>query len=109
VDATPVEQNLVLTWHQSVATMPRGGEMRASAQPVRLTGRIVRGGVPVAGAEVRLSPGAMRRRTDARGRFAFAALPPGSYRLEVYQGSQPVLAEEVALGGGPTEIELTIP
>jgi hypothetical protein len=66
----------------------------AYAAPVKLEGRILeqanRGGIP--GLTVKLIPPTAGRRsenitlTDRNGAFRFAALEPGKYLLEVYQG-----------------------
>ena len=60
-------------------------------------------GAPVAGAPATLSPGsgeARRAVTDARGRFAFAELLPGRYRLEIADPRFAPVELPVALGSG---------
>lgn len=64
-----------------------------------VTGRIVRvpGGEGIAGVEVRAEPGGHVRRTDARGRFDFGALPAARYRIDA-----------VLPGGGSYRTELGV-
>jgi hypothetical protein len=93
----------------------RGG----AAGPVRVSGRLLkRSGTVPPGTRVSLRareaadtlPNPDREtRTDAAGRFAFAAVPPGEYRLEITDAERGVLSQPLAVpGGGPVEVELQL-
>lgn len=72
------------------------GPGEAMLRGVVVTGAIV----PIAGAEVLLSPGELENVTDENGEFAFGPLAPGSYRVSVQApGYAPqAMAVEVAEG-----------
>jgi hypothetical protein len=107
--ASPVTRDLGLAWYQTAAQVHGGPALAASRQPVRLSGRISGAdGQPVAGAVVRLAGTDLRRTTDGAGRFAFAAVAPGLYRLEVEHPAHRPLSREVAIGGGGVEIDLEL-
>jgi protocatechuate 3,4-dioxygenase beta subunit len=80
-------------------------------RPQRLTGRVVRGGAPVAGVRVR-AEGAQRvldTASDAEGRFAFEGLEPSAYALTASHEGEDA-AEEVVLEPQvpPPEVELVL-
>jgi hypothetical protein len=106
---TPVTRDLALAWYQTATQVHGGPAIAASRQPVRLSGRISGAdGQPVAGAVVRLAGTDLRRTTDGAGRFAFAAVAPGLYRLAVEHPAHQPLSREVAVGGGGVEIDLEL-
>ncbi|WNG58605.1 carboxypeptidase regulatory-like domain-containing protein [Archangium gephyra] len=81
------------------------------AGPKRVSGRVLRAGTPVAGAEVRVrvdprdppGPRAVAL-TDAAGRFSFEGLRPQSYHLIATQGGEGALEQ---IHFGETQRELT--
>jgi hypothetical protein len=77
-----------------------------AARRVALAGVVTDGGAPVAGATVALDSdalyGAREVTTDAAGKFAFAELPEGSYRVWAWRGERAARALRVPrLGRGP--------
>lgn len=79
---------------------------------VLLTGRILDAvsGAPVAAATVRVVDQGYRQRADDQGQFAFSALPPGSYRLQVSAvGYAPVLTEPIEVAAhSPREVTIAL-
>ncbi len=76
--------------------------VRAQSAPSSIGGTIVDAadGVPVAAANVRLDHGSQAT-TDVAGRFRFAALAPGDYRLAVsHDGYQPAVSDVLHLRSG---------
>jgi hypothetical protein len=77
-----------------------------------LTGTVSDGGGPVPNAAVTVSGNqrVMRATTDAKGRFAFAALPLGTYRLEGKAGGRASsLSIDLGSGGADVTLELDRP
>ncbi|WP_257449828.1 MSCRAMM family protein [Archangium lipolyticum] len=84
-------------------------------RPRRLTGRVLSGGAPVPGVEVRLESrfpiqgGAGSVRTDGQGRFLFEPLPPtGEYRLTAEQGERFALVQLVLEEDSPWPGEVVL-
>jgi TonB family protein len=62
------------------------------------------GDTPLAGATILLRPGAAEARTDEKGAFSLADLPPGKYTVIISSpGYQPLSVEEALAGGEITE------
>lgn len=90
------------------------GALWAEALAAQETGAIiglVTGGAggAVAGAEVRLGPGAWRTVTDSAGRFRFTGLPPRAYRVEISAaGRIPVRHPVEVIAGEEAAIRVTL-
>ncbi|HZI09859.1 MAG TPA: carboxypeptidase-like regulatory domain-containing protein, partial [Myxococcus sp.] len=80
-------------------------------RPQRLAGRVVRGGVPVAGARVR-AEGAQRvldTPSDAEGHFAFEGLEPSAYALTAsHEGEDAAVEVLLESQVPPPEVELVL-
>ncbi len=80
-------------------------------RPQRLTGRVVRGGAPVAGVRVRAegASGLLDTASDPEGGFAFEGLEPSAYALSAsHEGEDAVLEVMLEPQVPPPEVELVL-
>ena len=92
-----------------VVFLPAAVPLPAAAQSGQITGVVVdtTGGVlPGAGVTLRGGPDGPRHvQTDARGRFAFTVVAPGTYAVTVFVAVfGPATVEGVAVAGEPVEL-----
>lgn len=127
VRATNGEIALYLTTgdYEFAASAPRyqpKTESRAIARPLAfdvvleaghaITGRVRRGEVPVAGVQVMIRAGAVRRaennvNTDEKGSFTFDALPRGTYAVHFFKHDE--LIDRTLTVDAPGEVDLDLP
>lgn len=89
-------------------------ELVETVRIVRLTGRVLCDGMPVAGAEVRLTGAVERTYTlDAQGKFVVEDVPPGRYRIGIetqvgdeVRGTRRIIHLEPTRQGQQVELEL---
>lgn len=114
----PIKRDVALSLHGAVVHVAGGSVFRETHQPVRIQGmaRDAETGNALSGAKVRIraqegQPVSLPDRfSDARGRFVFASVPPGSYMVELRRpGYEAYETPLVVGGGGRMDLELLVP
>jgi hypothetical protein len=84
--------------------VPRDDVRIVVARRIEISGRVLDGAFPVAGATVEIADGGGRitRTTDVGGQFAFEMVPEGRYRIRAWKGDLGSRGQDVLpLGSGP--------